>query len=188
MLAVSHARFSNATFPSDSEADAVVTVRRISSPSFGGLRNLPTFPSCWNSTIARFDKTLLEKELPIGILQWCGICQTGLAVVLQNPNRWRSVPKIFYSVAIPSSIERVWSIIRDFNDFPSWHPEVYDSSIEDNRLSDAGGCVRSLYLKGGGHFRERLLALSDREHKFTYTILELGCNSGRSDQGAIKEW
>ncbi|HEX3444613.1 MAG TPA: SRPBCC family protein [Chthoniobacterales bacterium] len=53
------------------------------------------------------------------------------------------MPKIFYSVAIPSSIERVWSIIRDFNDFPSWHPEVYDSSIEDNRLSDAVGCVRS---------------------------------------------
>ena len=93
-------------------------------------------------------------------------------MVPQNPNRWKSVPKIFYSVTIPSSIERVWSIIRGFNDFPSWHPEVYDSSIEDNRLSDAVGCVRSLYLKGGGHFRERLLVLSDREHKFTYTILE----------------
>ncbi|HYZ74492.1 MAG TPA: SRPBCC family protein [Chthoniobacterales bacterium] len=115
---------------------------------------------------------MLEKELLIGILQWCGICQTGLAVVLQNLNRWKSVPKIFYSVAIPSSIERVWSIIRDFNELPSWYPEVYGSSIEDNRLSDAVGCVRSLYLKGGGHFRERLLALSDHEHKFTYTILE----------------
>jgi NADPH:quinone reductase len=69
-------------------------------------------------------------------------------------------------------MERVWSIMRDFNDFPSWHPEVYGSSIEDNRPSDAVGCVRSLYLKGGGHFREQLLALSDAEHKFTYTILE----------------
>jgi hypothetical protein len=82
------------------------------------------------------------------------------------------MPRIFYSVVIPSSIERVWSIVRDFNNFPSWHPEVYDSSIEDNRQSDAVGCVRSLYLKGGGHFRERLVALSDSEHKFTYTILE----------------
>ena len=82
------------------------------------------------------------------------------------------MPKIFYSAVIPSSIETVWSIIRDFNRFPAWHPEVYDSSIEDTRPSDAVGCVRSLYLKGGGHFRERLLALSDGEHKFTYSILE----------------
>ena len=96
----------------------------------------------------------------------------GLAVVPQNPNRRKSLPKIFYSVVIPASIERVWLTIRDFNDFPSWHPEVHDSSVEDHRPSDAVGCVRSLYLKGGGHFRERLLALSDHEHKFTYTILE----------------
>ena len=84
----------------------------------------------------------------------------------------KSVPTILYSVVVPASIERVWSVIRNFNDFPSWHPEVYDSSIEDNRPSDAVGCVRSLYLKGGGHFRERLLALSDHDHEFTYTILE----------------
>jgi hypothetical protein len=82
------------------------------------------------------------------------------------------VPKIFYSSIIPSSIDRVWAVIRDFNKFPSWHPGVCDSSIEDGRPSDAIGCVRSLYLKSGGHFRERLLALSDREYSFTFAILE----------------
>jgi hypothetical protein len=82
------------------------------------------------------------------------------------------VPKIFYSSVIPLSIDRVWSIIRDFNAFPSWHSAVCDSSIEGNRPSDAVGCIRSLYLKSGGHFREQLLSLSDREHTFTYTILE----------------
>jgi hypothetical protein len=73
---------------------------------------------------------------------------------------------------IPSSIDRVWSIIRDFNAFPSWHPEVCDSSIEDDGPSDAIGCIRSLYLKSGGHFREQLLSLSDSKYSFTYTILE----------------
>jgi hypothetical protein len=82
------------------------------------------------------------------------------------------VPKIFYSSVIPSPIDRVWATIRDFNKFPSWHPAVCDSSIEENRPSDAVGCVRSLYLKSGRHFRERLLALSDREYLFTYAILE----------------
>ena len=32
--------------------------------------------------------------------------------------------------------------------------------------------MRSFYLKSGGHFRERLLALSDLDHICTYTILE----------------
>jgi polyketide cyclase/dehydrase/lipid transport protein len=82
------------------------------------------------------------------------------------------VPRIFYGSIIPSSIDRVWAVIRDFNKFPSWYPEVCDSSIEGSRPSDAVGCVRSLYLKRGGHFRERLLTLSDREYMFTYTILE----------------
>jgi hypothetical protein len=63
-----------------------------------------------------------------------------------------SVPKIFYSSVIPSPIDRVWAPIRDFNKFPCWHPAVCDSS-EENRPSDAVGCVRSLYLKSGGHFR-----------------------------------
>jgi Polyketide cyclase / dehydrase and lipid transport len=53
-----------------------------------------------------------------------------------------------------------------------WHPEVSDSSIEGSAPSDAVGCARSLYLKSGGRFRERLLTLSDREYMFTYTILE----------------
>ena len=54
-------------------------------------------------------------------------------------------------------LDRVWAIIRDFNEFPSWHSDVCDSSIEDGRPSDAVGRVRSLYLKSGGYFRERLL-------------------------------
>ena len=32
--------------------------------------------------------------------------------------------------------------------------------------------MRSLCLKSGGHFRERLLTLSDPEYVFTYAILE----------------
>jgi hypothetical protein len=87
-------------------------------------------------------------------------------------NGGNTVPKIIYSSVIASSIDRVWAIIRDFNGLPSWHPAFCDSSIEDGRPSDAVGCVRSFHLKSGGHLRERLLTLSDRDHICTYTILE----------------
>ena len=38
--------------------------------------------------------------------------------------------------------------------------------------SDQIGCVRSFRLKDGGRIRERLLALSDYEMSFEYSILE----------------
>ena len=82
------------------------------------------------------------------------------------------MPKVFYSSVIPASIDRIWAIIRDFKELPAWNPSLCDSSIEENRPREAIGCVRSFYLKSGGHFRERLLALSDRDHICTYTILE----------------
>jgi hypothetical protein len=82
------------------------------------------------------------------------------------------MPKIFYSSVIPASIDRIWTIIRDFKELPAWNPGFSNCSVEENRPGDAIGCVISFYLKSGGHMRERLLALSDRDHMFTYTILE----------------
>jgi hypothetical protein len=82
------------------------------------------------------------------------------------------MPKIFYSSVIPTSIDRIWAIIRDFKELPSWNPSFSDCSIEEGRPGDAVGSVMSLHLKNGGHLRERLLAHSDRDDICTYTILE----------------
>ena len=72
------------------------------------------------------------------------------------------MPKIFYSSVIPASIDRIWAIIRDFKELPSWNPSFSDCSIEEGRPGDAVGSVMSLHLKSGGHLRERLLAHSDQ--------------------------
>jgi hypothetical protein len=80
--------------------------------------------------------------------------------------------KIFYSSVIRAPIDRIWAIIRDFKELPSWNPSFSDCSIEEGRPGDAVGSVVSLHLKSGGHLRERLLAHSDRDHICTYTILE----------------
>jgi hypothetical protein len=82
------------------------------------------------------------------------------------------MPNIFYSSVIPASIDRIWAIIRDFKELPSWNPIFSDCFIEEGRPGDAVGSVMSLHLKSGGHLRERLLAHSDRDHICTYTILE----------------
>ncbi|MBV9813259.1 MAG: SRPBCC family protein [Acetobacteraceae bacterium] len=79
--------------------------------------------------------------------------------------------RIYVSDVIDAPIEQVWGIIRDFNGMPSYHPFIRDSEIEGGLPSDAVGCVRSFHLANGGHLREQLLSLSDREHSCIYKIL-----------------
>ena len=80
--------------------------------------------------------------------------------------------KVYSSAVIPASASAVWAIVRDFNALPNWTPFVAESRIEQNRPSDQIGCVRNFRLKDGGRIRERLLALSDYEMSFEYSILE----------------
>jgi hypothetical protein len=80
--------------------------------------------------------------------------------------------RIYVSDVIEAPIEKVWSLIRDFNGMPKWHPFIRDSEIEAGLPSDAVGCVRSFHLANGGHLREQLLSLSDRDHECIYCILE----------------
>lgn len=79
--------------------------------------------------------------------------------------------KVFTSSVIDAPTERVWARIRDFNGLPGWHPGFTDSRIENDQPSDRIGCVRVFGLAGGGLLHEQLLALSDVEHFYTYTIL-----------------
>ena len=73
---------------------------------------------------------------------------------------------------IPAQIGRVWEVIRDFNGMPAWHPLIVESRIETGAPSDQVGCVRNFTLSDGACIREKLLALSDLDHSFDYSILE----------------
>lgn len=80
--------------------------------------------------------------------------------------------KVYTSSVIGASAEQVWDIVRDFNGMPLWHPLIAVSRIEDDLNSAEVGCVRDFQLKDGGKIREKLLALSDYDFSFTYSILE----------------
>jgi hypothetical protein len=79
---------------------------------------------------------------------------------------------VFVSSVVPAPVERVWSKVRDFNALPEWVPLVKSSAIESGLPSDRVGCVRAFTTQDGQKLRERLLALSDRDHSVTYSILE----------------
>lgn len=80
--------------------------------------------------------------------------------------------KIVRSTIIDAPIERVWSVLRDFNSHDQWHEAVAASRIEGGERSDQTGCVRDFRLKDGNLIREQLLALDDRHFRSTYCIVE----------------
>lgn len=80
--------------------------------------------------------------------------------------------KVYTSSLIAAAPDQVWEIIRDFNGMPMWHPLIAICDIEEGLNSAQVGCVRNFQLKDGGRIREKLLALSDYDFSFTYSILE----------------
>jgi len=78
---------------------------------------------------------------------------------------------VYISHVIDAPIEKVWSVMRDYNDMPSYHPNIKKSIIEGDGPSDQVGCVRRLTL-AEGFVRERLLSLDDEHYVFTYRIIE----------------
>jgi NADPH:quinone reductase-like Zn-dependent oxidoreductase len=76
------------------------------------------------------------------------------------------------STIIDAPVDEVWRLLRDFNGHERWHPAVAVSRIEDGQGADQVACVRSFRLRDGGGLREQLISLSDRDHSFTYCILD----------------
>ncbi len=80
--------------------------------------------------------------------------------------------QVYQSTIIQAPAGIVWSTVRDFNALPKWHSLITDSHIENGLPSDQVGCIRNFTLQDGNQIRERLLALSDFDLSFSYSIHE----------------
>jgi hypothetical protein len=77
----------------------------------------------------------------------------------------------YYSTVLDHPLETVWSLIRDFNNYPAYIDGVSESVIEDERRGDEVGAIRRFcYL--GNWVRQRLAAHSDDAHLLTYAGIE----------------
>lgn len=77
----------------------------------------------------------------------------------------------YYSAVLDHPLTTVWSLIRDFNNYPAYIEGVSESVIEDDRRGDDVGAVRRFcYL--GLWIRQRLVAHSDAAHSLTYAGIE----------------
>ncbi len=81
--------------------------------------------------------------------------------------------RVYVSAVMDVPINEAWGVLRDFNALPVYHRFFAKSEIEGGKPSDQIGCVRSFYNHEGGHIREELLTLSDREYTCCYRILSV---------------
>ena len=82
------------------------------------------------------------------------------------------MPHVVRSTIIDAPVDRLWSVLRDFNGHDRWHPIVARSEIERAYPSDRVGCIRRFQLRDGSELREQLLTLSDLEMTFSYCLLD----------------
>lgn len=82
--------------------------------------------------------------------------------------------RVYVSAVMDASLEQAWGMLRDFGDLGNYHPFFENSYIEDGWPADRIGCVRNFRVRAdGGLLRERLLELSDRDHRCTYEIIHI---------------
>jgi len=76
-----------------------------------------------------------------------------------------------YSTVLDYPIEHVWSLIRDFNNYPAYIDGVSESVIEDGKRGDEVGAVRRFHYHDAW-IRQRLSAHSDERRSLTYAGMD----------------
>ena len=77
----------------------------------------------------------------------------------------------YSSAVIGAEVGETWSLVREFDGLPGWHPAIATSEIEGGAAPSVGA-VRRLTTRDGGVIREQLVALDDAARSYTYDIVE----------------
>jgi hypothetical protein len=77
----------------------------------------------------------------------------------------------YYSTVLDHPLETVWSLIRDFNNYPAYIDGVTESVIEDGKRGDEVGAVRR-FKYHDNWLRQRLGAHSDERRSLTYVGMD----------------
>ena len=78
----------------------------------------------------------------------------------------------YHSTVLDHPVDRVWSLIRDFNNYPAYIDGVTASVIEDGKRGDEVGAVRR-FKYGDNWIRQRLSDHSDEARSLSYVGMEL---------------
>jgi Polyketide cyclase / dehydrase and lipid transport len=77
----------------------------------------------------------------------------------------------YYSTVLDHPVNTVWSLVRDFNNYPAYIEGVTESVIEDGRRGDEVGAVRRFCYRGNW-IRQRLGGHSDKQRLLSYVGID----------------
>ena len=86
-----------------------------------------------------------------------------------------SEPRVYVSQVIPAPVEDVWARARAFDSIDEWHPVIENATMEDGAGSTEIGGIRN-FDAGGRTVREELVAFSENDHSYVYTMAGDGGN------------
>lgn len=81
---------------------------------------------------------------------------------------------VFETSVIDAPIDKVWEVVRGFQNLINWHPAIAKIEIENGLDPNTIGCIRNFYLQDGENIRETLLAYSELDYTFSYDMLTTG--------------
>src|SRR5258705_12500639 len=73
---------------------------------------------------------------------------------------------VYSSAFLAHAVDDVWSLIRDFNNYPAYIDGVIESMIEDSKRGDEVGAVRR-FNYGGNWIRQRLSDHSEAQRSLS---------------------
>jgi hypothetical protein len=82
------------------------------------------------------------------------------------------VPSAYASAVIEAPAPDVWSLVRQFDGLPSWHPVVNSVRMLGGAGPHSVGAVREQVLVGGAVVHARLAALDDDRMSLRYEMLD----------------
>jgi hypothetical protein len=81
------------------------------------------------------------------------------------------MPRAYYNSVLNKPADLVWSLVRDFNNYPNYIDGVTQSVIEDDKRGDEIGAVRRFCYRGTW-LRQSLTGHSDSKLSFSYSGME----------------
>ena len=93
--------------------------------------------------------------------------------------------KSYYSTIFERSADEIWTVIRDFNNYPVWVDGAGESHIEGGRSGDSVGAVRNVLYKDSRRWQQ-LLGLSDIDHLQTYRFVSESPANTRNFEATLR--
>jgi Polyketide cyclase / dehydrase and lipid transport len=80
--------------------------------------------------------------------------------------------KSYVSSVIDAPLVEVWKHLRSFDGIGNYYSAVRGVDLADGKMGDQVGVLRTASLDGGSQIQERLVALSDLDHSFSYQLID----------------